>query len=276
MSDFPERADLVPPGKTSPGVSQRADYGIDAPGVVCIMFIVGAAGFGAAFGIHVLAREHRWLAIFEWVALAYGALFIAMSGYLVYWSKVGKVRGRETLLDLMPWSGSEVVLDVGCGRGLLLLAAAKRIPAGRAVGIDIWQAKDQTGNGPAAVRANARVEGVAARVSIQTADMRRLPFADESFDRVVSHWAVHNLPSPADRSRAIEEMARVLKPGGYVLLADIQFHRDYAAALAAAGLGDVRQVVHRSRDAVLAVLTSGQFRPAATIARKAVSPQFDP
>jgi len=79
---------------------------------------------------------------------------------------------------------------------------------------------------------------------------------------------VHNLPQPDDRSRAIGEMARVLKPGGYVLLADIQFREEYAVRLAALGFGDARVVVRKSRDVVLRIISNGQFQPAATIARK--------
>jgi cyclopropane fatty-acyl-phospholipid synthase-like methyltransferase len=70
------------------------------------------------------------------------------------------------------------VLDVGCGRGLLLIGAAKRLTTGKAVGVDIWQTEDLSGNRPEATLENARLERVAERVGVKDGDARRLPFAD--------------------------------------------------------------------------------------------------
>jgi arsenite methyltransferase len=173
---------------------------------------------------------------------------------------VGKVRGRERLLDRLHWSGAERVLDVGCGRGLLLVGAARRLTTGQALGIDLWRAQDLAGNAPVALRDNARYEGVADRVSVQTADMRRLPFASESFDVILSQAAVHNLPSASDRKQAIEEIARVLRPSGDVLVADIRHLHEYAAVLRAGGL-TVRLDGSPLRRALWAVVTAGMLRP---------------
>ena len=112
---------------------------------------------------------------------------------MVYYSRVTKLRDRERLIEHLSLSGRERVLDVGCGRGLMVVGAAKRLPDGKVVGIDIWQAEDQSANSPDAALTNARLEGVAERVEVQTVDMRQLPFPDQSFDAVVSHWAIHNL-----------------------------------------------------------------------------------
>jgi cyclopropane fatty-acyl-phospholipid synthase-like methyltransferase len=49
----------------------------------------------------------------------------------------------------VPWKGDEAVRDVGCGHGLMLVGAARRLTTGKATGIDIWQAEDLTGNRPA-------------------------------------------------------------------------------------------------------------------------------
>ena len=105
-------------------------------------------------------------------------------------------------------------MDVGCGRGLLLNAAARRLTPGKAIGIDLWQSVDQSGNRPEATLANARLEGVAGLVEVKTGDMRELPFEDRTIDLVVSSLAIHNIPDPADRAKAVQEIARVLKPKG--------------------------------------------------------------
>ncbi len=79
--------------------------------------------------------------------------------------------------------------------------AAQRLPRGRAVGVDVWSTKDQSGNAEQVTRQNAELEGVADRVELHTADMRKLPFDDGSFDVVVSSLAIHNVPGcwPARR-----------------------------------------------------------------------------
>jgi trans-aconitate methyltransferase len=59
-----------------------------------------------------------------------------MGCFMVYDSKVGKIRERDRLLDLVPWRGTEAVLDLGCGRGLMLIGAARRLTTGRATGLD--------------------------------------------------------------------------------------------------------------------------------------------
>jgi ubiquinone/menaquinone biosynthesis C-methylase UbiE len=143
-------------------------------------------------------------------------------GVHVHESKVTKVAERERLLDLVSWRSDEEVLDVGCGRGLVLVGAARRLTSGKATGIDIWQAEDQSADTQEAPLQNARLEGVLDRVTVQTADMRSLPFSDESVDIVVTHWAVHNLKDEAGRYCAIGEIFRVLKSGGRLILTDIE------------------------------------------------------
>src|SRR5262245_17828175 len=125
----------------------RPDYGIDAPGVVRNLFLAGAAGLlvwasafvgwwsGRPWGIPVMDTA---------AGCAVGCT--AMGCFMLWSSMVGKLRERDRLLDLVPWQGHEQVLDVGCGRGLMLLGAAKRVPGGKAVGVDLWQAEDLTGN----------------------------------------------------------------------------------------------------------------------------------
>src|SRR5947209_2079437 len=197
----------------------RPDYGLDAPGVVRNLVLAGTA----ALAVWLSAATGLWSGgvgpvhlVPMAVSMAVG--FLGMAAYMVWSSKVGKARERETLLDLLPWTGGETVLDVGCGRGLMLVGAAKRLTTGKAVGIDIWQAEDLAGNRPDAPLENARREGVADRVEVRTADMRALPFPDGSFDAVVSSLAVHNLYKPEERRKAIAEVARILRPGGRALV----------------------------------------------------------
>jgi ubiquinone/menaquinone biosynthesis C-methylase UbiE len=145
-------------------------------------------------------------------------------------------------LDLIPWRGDETVLDVGCGKGLLLAGAARRLTTGKAIGVDIWLPHALTGNEPGAVLRNAAVEGVGDRAEVKEGDARELPFPADSFDVVVSNFVVHEMTTQADRGRMLEEMARVLKPGGRLALVDFIFTKECVEALRQAGLSDARRV----------------------------------
>jgi ubiquinone/menaquinone biosynthesis C-methylase UbiE len=143
------------------------------------------------------------------------------------------------LLDGLALRGDEQVLDLGCGRGAVLLAAASRLTTGRAVGIDLWRKADQSGNAAEATWQNAVAERVAERVELCTADMTALPFDDGCFDLVLSSVAIHNVKGRADRDRAIEEAVRVLRPGGRLVIADIFATGEYCTQLTQLGMTDV-------------------------------------
>jgi SAM-dependent methyltransferase len=172
---------------------------------------------------------------------AVAAVLLIAAGVSVWrFSRRGKFEVWARLLTGMDLRGDERVLDLGCGRGAVLLIAAKLLPRGKAVGVDIWRA-DQTGNSMQATLANADAEGVANRVELHTRDMTDLQFADESFDLVVSNLAIHNLPSNDARRSAIDEAVRVLRPSGRVVIADLGFTRFYATRLRQCGMADVRR-----------------------------------
>jgi SAM-dependent methyltransferase len=93
--------------------------------------------------------------------------------------------------------------------------------------------------GADAARANARAEGVADRIRIEDADARKLPYANESFDVVLSSLTVHNIEEHEERTQAIAEMVRVLKPGGRLALFDIRHTGEYARQLEQLGMNEV-------------------------------------
>ena len=152
----------------------------------------------------------------------------------------GKLRLRDRLLDSLGLRGDERVLDAGCGRGLLLVGAARRLTSGHAVGLDLWT-KDQSGNSPDAALANARAEGVGGRVTVTSGDVQRLPFRDATFDVVVSNLVLDNIHSEEGWTRAVREIARVLKPGGRVLIADLAHTEQYEAMLREEGWSEVER-----------------------------------
>jgi ubiquinone/menaquinone biosynthesis C-methylase UbiE len=241
---------------------QRPQYGIDAPDLVRFFFTSGVVTLAVFLAAQTLKMT---ISILLGIPVAY---LIGMGCLMLYYSKVLKLKDRDELLNLVHWLGSEFVLDVGCGRGLMLIGAAKRLSSGKAIGIDIWQQQDQANNNSSAVLLNATIEGVAERVEIQTADMRQMPFSENYFDIVLSHWAVHNLEAEIDREKALNEIIRVLKPNGIVVLADITHQAGYAKYFELHGLTNIRSHNHPIRDAVLKTATFGSFAPSAVSACK--------
>src|SRR5262249_3645510 len=182
-----------------------------------------------------------------------------MGVWMLYDSRVGKLKERDRLLDRIPWRGDESVLDVGCGRGLMLIAAARRLSAGKATGLDLWQAEGLGGNRPEATLGNARRGGGAARGEVRTGGMAGMPVPAACFDVVVSNVAIHNVYEAEGRARTMAEIARVLKPGGRVVIHDIRHAGEYAAALSAGGLTEVACVGSRAGKVLLFLMTLGSL-----------------
>jgi SAM-dependent methyltransferase len=251
----------------------RADYGVDAPIAVRNMLIVCALGIVSLITrMAGLWGKESGFALLGIPLTSAGLSCGAMAVWMICSSKYGKVREREEYLDLLQWRGDERVLDVGCGRGLFLIGAAKRLPAGRALGVDIWQAEDLSGNQPAAALSNARTEGVAERVEVQTADARKLPFDDGSFDVVLSSAALHNIYAAGERQTAVREIARVLKVGGRVLIVDVRHIRRYARTLRDAGFDgerDAARSVQSILSRLMTILTLGSVQVGYVIGSKA-------
>jgi len=92
----------------------------------------------------------------------------------------------------------------------LTFGAAHRLSSGSVVGVDVWHRDADSGNRADSVLENAKIEGVDHRVEVKEGDARELPFADGTFDVVVSNFVVHDIKNRADRERMMCEIARML------------------------------------------------------------------
>lgn len=216
------------------------DYGLDAPGLVRAFLIGGGLLFIA--GVAALATGHGVLLVtIGWTTFFGGLVLLTEALLMIRSSRRGKMRARDRLLDQLDLTGDETILDVGCGRGLLLIGAAKRLShGGRAIGIDHWSQQDLSDNSGDATLVNAAAEGVADRVEVRNGDMREMPFADDTFDAAVASLSIHNVYDAPGRRQAIREIVRVCKQGARVALLDFRHVGQYAQFLREEGMSDVR------------------------------------
>lgn len=220
---------------------RRGDYGFDAPMVPIILGSIGAC----ALAIGALSAWYFHALTPGIIFLVCGTFILLSTAGYIYTTRWGKFQVWANILSQLQLDGSECLLDMGCGRGAVLLMVATLLPRGKATGIDLWKTSDQSGNASSVTQRNAELEGAAERVELQTADMRSLPFADASFDVVLSSLAIHNIYTSAGRRQAIHEAVRVLKPGGKLAIADIHGTQHYAEYLREL---DMIEVTHQLLD----------------------------
>jgi arsenite methyltransferase len=220
---------------------RHGDYGFDG----------GSAGALAGAAVGVLALPILALFAFRsgrrrvaMIAFAASAGLTSIVPFYLHATRRGKFLVWAELLEGLHLRGDEQVLDLGCGRGAVLTIVAKLLSHGRIVGLDLWTA-DQSGNSPIAAQQNLAAEGIAERCSLTTGNMLDLPFADASFDLVVSSLAIHNIDQFwVDNTRrllAIDEAVRVLKPGGRLVIVDLMWTGAYAQRLRGHGMANVEE-----------------------------------
>jgi arsenite methyltransferase len=212
----------------------RARYGIDGGYIGVPYFVLVEACLVA--GERWASRRGKRL-VSSLAKLGIMAMLAVAAGYF-YSTGPGKLSVWKELLDELDLRGDEHVLDIGCGRGAVLVSAVHRLPRGRVTGVDIWRLRDQTGNTRASAERNAMAEGVSERVEFVEADARDLPFPPDSFDVVLSNLAFGNIHGSHERARALRQAVRVLRPGGRMRVVDDRADR-YAPTLQSAGCVDV-------------------------------------
>ncbi len=114
----------------------------------------------------------------------------------------------DVLVDALPATPGDRWIDVACGPGLVTRAMAGRV--GEAVGVDLTPAMVEV------ARREAAAEGLT-NLTFEVGDATALDASDASFDGAVTRFSLHHIPLPG---RVVAEMARVVRPGGHVVIAD--------------------------------------------------------
>ncbi|XAR68375.1 hypothetical protein NMG60_11003475 [Bertholletia excelsa] len=175
------------------------------------------------------------------VCLFFAAGNIFYSAVSLHWDMA-----QRMVSSIDDWSTVKYALDVGCGRGILLNAVAMQLKkegsSGRVVGLDRKKTTVST-------LRTAGMEGVQEYVTCREGDARRLPFADNYFDVVVSAVFLHTVgkeygqrtpEAAAERMRVLGEVVRVLKPGGVGVVWDLLHVPEYVQRLRELKMDDIR------------------------------------
>ena len=180
-------------------------------------------GHLAVFGVLLLAVFiARSMGASRWIVLSLGALALwaGSVALLVFFFGINNVPPLPTQAFLS--SGSGRVLDLGAGTGRSSIMVLKARPQATLVASDLFGDSFSQHFGPGErpqdrLLANLKAAGVDGRATIETADMLKLPFPDQSFDALVSAYAMDHL-GRKNSPTALAEARRVLKPGGDFLL----------------------------------------------------------
>jgi len=120
------------------------------------------------------------------------------------------------LVDLLG-SDHDLVLDAGCGTGRTTIALSRVLKDGRVVALDRFDAYYIQGGGRALLDRNLAVAGLGERVRVERGDITSLPFPEATFDSAVSAHVIDHLGK--NKATGLQEIYRVLKPGGHFLMA---------------------------------------------------------
>lgn len=250
MSRADVSADIPPPGDQG-AVARHArgatGYGVDDPRTIFELGVAGVLSVIVGFLISSYTTTINPTASRAALVVGPGVGFLILVVVAaLYWSsRLGKAREMTKIVENIPWGGGEVVLDLGCGRGLAAVLAARRLGFGYVAGVDVWSKARVSGNDPQSVIANAEAERLGSKVAPVKGSSLQLPLADASVDVILSGMALHHAAPKKQREALFREMARVLKEGGRVGILDAGNGNEYSRLLGRIGLRDIE--MHRLR-----------------------------
>lgn len=212
----------------------KINYGIDAPNVIRNLIIIGfiIGVLTLIFPIIRIGKLEIIISGFLWTGISLVFVGILMITY----SKYGKFKHRDRILEMIEWNGKENVLDVGTGLGLLMIGAAKKLTSGKSFGIDIFNTYDLTNNSIDQTKTNAQLEKVTQKIEVLKGNILKTTFQDNYFDVVVSNLCLHNLYKKEERRTACAEIHRITKPTGQIIISDYKNIKEYKQTFISLGM----------------------------------------
>ena len=222
---------------------RTVDYGIDRPERVRGFAILGLMLIATGLSQFIALRStvEIWPEMILSICLWVGMLLIFVAGIMLWSSRTGKFGLAWKMLEDMNWVGNEHVLDVGCGRGLLTILAARKVPVGTVLGVDVWNQEHLSDNTKEAATENADLERVTARVTFDDGDATKLQYRPGTFDKIISSLCLHGIGSRPKRNKAVADLIVLLKPGGEIAIMDILHTREYRTVFEKQGLKNIRR-----------------------------------
>ncbi|MFT6563701.1 MAG: SAM-dependent methyltransferase [Actinomycetes bacterium] len=204
-------------------------YGVDAL-IVPALSVIGAVAF--------VALGYTEVGFPRGVSYIVAGLLVVQIGIYLHTT----IRGRFLLWGkvLADAPSPQRALDVGCGRGMVLIETLVEFPEASGVGLDLWRSRSAKGVARKTLITNATQNGVMDRTSLQIGDMTAMPFPDESFDLVTANIAIHDVDNDeTGRRDAVAEILRVTRRGGQIRIVDIHYVGEYRDRLEFLGASDV-------------------------------------
>jgi SAM-dependent methyltransferase len=195
-------------GRRAPGDGYDFGWG---PGWMNGLAIAALVALTAAVVVQLQWPAH-WPGAFLAVALA--VLLLVGNQVMQGFRRLDQV--VLPMVDLLH-SDHDLVLDAGCGSGRTSIALGRVLRGGRIVAVDRFDAGYIEDGGRALLERNLALAGLAPKVAVETADLTALPFAAGHFDAAVSTHVYDHLG--ASKQRGLDEVFRVLRPGGRFLMA---------------------------------------------------------
>lgn len=214
-------------------------YGLDRPrqarGTLTAGMGLGVLALVLAFVLGDLGGPNGLIVLALLIAFV---IVLAISAGLFRTSRTTKVQAVDRMLNGLDLAGDERALDLGCGSGLLCAGLAVRLPKGSVVGVDAWVENQLLPTGKTLAKKTLQLAGVKG-VQLRTGTIRELPVSDASIDLAVSRDAISMLPRGTARIEVVNELARVVRPGGRVALLEPSGTGQLAGQLREAGFVDV-------------------------------------
>ena len=202
---------------------EKTNYGNWVPEKALYMLFGGAAILLVAA---IVSGVMGVVPVITWIAGVIGVLMLVMAVYMLIcheefaFGKGNMMAGvHQHLVDHLDWDGKGELLDIGCGAAALTVRCTKAFLEAEITAMDYWgaewnYAKEQCEN-------NARLEGVANRITFQKGDAAKMEFETETFDAAVSNFVFHEVRTAKDKRDVVKEALRVVKKGGVFSFQDM-------------------------------------------------------